>query len=210
MRPIDPDQFVESLDFSDRFQFCRSWHKLIFKGTIRRVPNVLLEAAFAALTHWGRFPTTESERDTGACILGVFRTIRQGITERPDCAEQLAARIAEYCLSPNLDVAAGAIRQFERLTIDENDIQLDQFRDLATTTLRSVANHRRQRPRSTAMTLRGLAFHVLYELDPSVLTCRELKDSRHECAQGYFKWAAESSWRVDEMLLKANTFIWYS
>jgi hypothetical protein len=210
MRPIDPDEFVDSLEFTDRQRFCRLWGKFLIKGKVECVTDRLLNAAFSALEQFDAIPTSDWDRFTGGCMLGLFRVIRQGITERPSQAEQFACRVANFCSSPNLDVAAAAIRQFEPLDINDGELRLEQYHGIAIPALRRAAAVRRERPQSTSMTVRGLAFHVLYELDSTVLFCRELREARFECAQAYFKWAVESDWRVEEHLLKANTFIWYS
>lgn len=210
MRPIDPDDFLDSLDFSDRERFCRSWGKLILRGTVRCVTDRLLDSAFAALEQFDAIPTSDSDRFTGGCMLGLFRVIRQGITERPNEARQFACRVSGFCSSPNLDVAAAAIRQFEPLDINDGELRLDQFDEVAMAGLRKAIAVQRVKPQTLAMTVRGLAFHVLYELDSSVLHCRDLRDARMECSQAYFRWAVETqSRRAEEYLFKANTFIWY-
>lgn len=93
--------------------------------------------------------------------------------------------------------------------MNADDLQLDGFSDIAIPQLYKAALEPRQPPQTTAMTVRGLAFHVLYQLDSSVLFSRELCEARLECAQAYFKWVVKSNWRAEEWLLLANTFIWY-
>jgi hypothetical protein len=207
MRPIDPDEFVDSLDFDDRQRFCRLWGKLLIKGKVERVTDRLLDSAFAALAQFDAIPTSDSDRFTGGCMLGLFRVVRQGITERPTDAKLLANRIAPYCSSPNLDVAAAAIRQFESLDINDGEIPIEQYLDVAIPALRAAVAVQREPPTMVSMTVRGLAFHVLYQLDPSVATCEEMNDARLECAQAYFKWAEDSPARAEELLRKANFFI---
>lgn len=112
MRPIDPDEFVDSLDFSDRWRYCHKWGKLLLKGSVERVTDRLLEAAFAALSMQDNVPSTDSDQLAGHCMLGVFRAIRQGITERPGQAERFASRVAPFAQVPiltSLRVPSGSL-----------------------------------------------------------------------------------------------------
>lgn len=204
MRPIDPDEFVDSLDFADRQNYCRSWGKLILKGSVERVGDRILEAAFDALEAWNKVSTVEPERAASACVCGVFRVIRQGITERAGDAKHLASRVGRFCTSQNCDVAAGAIRQFEPQSGFPGDLPLAEFRDVADVCLRRAAIQQRDESTTVSMSVRGLAFHVLYQLDLSVVSCEDVSDARVECAQAYLKWAEESPSRAEEWLRNAQ------
>jgi hypothetical protein len=192
MRPIDPDEFVDSLDFTDRQNYCRSWGTLILRGKVERVTDRLFNAAFAAIREWNSVPTNEPDRSIDGCVCGIFRVIRQGITERAFDAKRLVGRAACFCLSENSSVAAAAIRQFEPGSGFPGDLPFAAFAKIAIPKLRSAALRERENCQTVPMSVRGLAFHVLYKLDSSVLFCRELRDARFECAQAYFKWAAET------------------
>ncbi|MFT5094895.1 MAG: hypothetical protein ACKVHE_13160 [Planctomycetales bacterium] len=207
MRPIDPDEFVDSLDFADRRRYCGKWLKLLMKGNVEGVPDSLLDAAFDALEMWSRVSTDDSEQDIGNCMLGVFQVIRQRINERTEDARELASRIATYFWSPNFDVAVAAMRQFEFLSVCEDYLQLSQFEDVAIPHLRRIANQKREPPTTAAMSLSAFAFHVLWQLDSSVVSREELNDVRLECAQAYFKWAEDSPSSAEDWLRKADTLI---
>lgn len=205
MRPIDPDEFVDSLDFADRQMYCRSWGKLVLKGTVECVTDRLFDAAFEALAELNLVPTTEPDRFLDGCVCGILRVIRQGITERSSDAKYLVGRLADFCLSDNCSVAAGVIREFEPQSGFPGDLTSEAFNEVAIPKLRMAAIQERAKCQTAAMSVTGLAFHVLCQLDERVLMWEELQSSRLECAAAYRQWAenAEPS-KAQLWLARAN------
>lgn len=171
------------LDHGDRRAVRNFWAHAGALGTIDRVPDHLLDAAFAALDRIGEETPDMVYKDTGPSSFGACTLIRRAIEERPDERDALLRRLAHYYESPNIAVSAAAVRALERS---------DTCKLLAVPYLRvaAAAEHTLRSPDGLA--LRGLACIMLLKCGESLKgKCYEA--ARTDAAVILHHWASHSN-----------------
>jgi len=142
-------------------------------------------AAFEALDYWHANPTSERNERQGGAIDGALTAIDVFISHNPDTAYQMCRRVGGYFASPNINSAFGAIRRFEYGGFSRHTIfVVDQ--------LIAVATWDNPTPSPVEMTLRGIAFRSLFELDPQYKYWPQLRRARDECVHGLLTWQGKN------------------
>jgi hypothetical protein len=128
-------------------------------GDIKQVTDELLEASFQALDRFGAETPEMKEADTGGASLSACTVIRRAIEDRPDQRDALLKRLVSYYYHPNILVSSAAVRALERS---------DTCSMLARPYLENIAAADHTIRSAEGLPLRGLAWYMLYKLDPSV------------------------------------------
>ena len=156
------------------------------KGSFRRRANQLPSyrtAAFDALDHWHASPTSEADSQAGGAIDGAFNVIGHSIEVDSTIAYSTCRRVADYFSSRNINSAFGAIRRFEYPVFS-------RFTIFVADKLIAVATLDAPTPSPIEMTVRGIAFRSLFELDPQYKHWSQLAVARDECVHGLLTWGA--------------------
>jgi hypothetical protein len=199
-RKLNIAEFLSSLDVTDELAFCKKWSRFSLAFESDPINDEFLRAAFAALDHWSSFSDEEPSLKRGVATWGAISVISKAVSERPNLKRDLVEQLARYCLSPNLDVAAG-ITYFAANS--------EQFSEWTMPYLRKLASSDSNRPPNKTISLRGLAFKAMYQLSPDVAGRAEFHDAQRECAQAFFIWSTQREEELaEELVWHANLLIW--
>jgi|GEM_PF-3165618 len=143
------------------------------------------ESAFDALNFWTATASSRANRAAGHAIDGAFTAISHFPGTYPDSACETCRRVGVYFQSRNINVAFTAIRRFEFPEFSAYTIFVADL-------LVRVAISRDLVKSPVEMTLRGIAFRVLFELDPQYKHWPQLRDARNECVHGLLTWGSGS------------------
>ena len=148
--------------------------------------EALVSSAFDALTRWSdiSFAGIDSLQMQG--IQGAIMTISRCIRDSESRKYELTRQLGLHFRSPNIGVAFCAIRQFDVYILRPYTIFVaDQ--------LVSVASAAEVPASPSPMSLRGIAFKVLFDLDQNFRTWPQLSIAYEECISGCHAWALD--WR---------------
>lgn len=140
-------------------------------------------AAYDALDHWHAIPTSEADSVASGAIEGALSVIGKSIEADASVACSACRTVAKYFSSRNINSAFGAIRRFEYPIFSRYTIFVaDQLIGVATTDDPT--------PSPIEMTVRGIAFRSLFQLDPQYKHWPQLRSARDECVHGLLTWGS--------------------
>ncbi len=137
--------------------------------------------AFDFFDQTHRITTSDKDERIGGLIDCALCAIDLYVDSSPPIAYSTCRRIGRYFSSPNINMALGAIRQFERSP-------LSQYIMFVSDLLVSAATCTTPTPSPIEMTVRGIAFRVLFQLDPGFKHWPSLRQARDECVHGLLTW----------------------
>ncbi len=190
----DPNEFAaRSLSLGEP-EHSKWWARASFNGCFHTISPVLVDAAFAALADWSerRFTSSASYEIQG--IEGAIRAIAKGIIDSEDDACSLTRRLALQFHSQHIGVAFTAIRQFEAY-------DLSNYTIFVTDHLVRIASAIDVPVAPTPMSLRGIAFKALFDLDRNFRTWPQLQVAYHECIAGCQAWSEGPVYKTTLQLL---------
>lgn len=141
----------------------------------------LNECAFRTLDHFHAIPDTSREFSLGCAIFGTLSAVRVLARVNPIAGMTQARRLGRYFSSPNATCAFSTIREFELSPLRRYLIPV-------MAPLMTVSASSTQTVTPIEMTIRGLAFSMLYTLDPQCTRRPELDTARKECVHGLLAW----------------------
>ncbi len=178
---VDPDEFAKNAERLSEQQISAWWARASFRNVISKSSQRLFDASDAVLKHWGNETDLTSETMTMDGIDGAMRVAVMWITEASDDAFSLTRRFAQHFYSKNSAVAFCAIRQLE--------VRCPQACSMYTIDhLVCIASGDSKKRTPSPMSVRGLAFKVLFDLDPMFRTWWELQQAYNECVTGCIAW----------------------
>lgn len=143
-----------------------------------------MHAAFAALEHWSTIPFAGAGSPQASGIQGAVVTAARCIVDIENQSCELTRQLGAFFHSANIEVAFTAIsggelyipRPYSMFVIDH---------------LVKVASASEVPISPVAMSLKGIAFKVLFDLDPNFRTFPTLATTREECIIGVRVWALQ-------------------
>lgn len=181
---LNPDDFVSRVSGLSDPELALYWRRAIFRQHIKGTSPELVAAAIQALRHWSEasFEGTASLQMQG--IQGAIVTVARCIHDTDDRSYKVARELGLLFHSQNIGVAFAAIREFEvgipsplAMFVIDHLISVASSVDVPTS--------------PNAMSLRGISFKVLFDLDSNFAFIPELQASLHECIVGCRAWAAD-------------------
>ena len=121
--------------------------------------------------------------ESGLNIDGALRALQLYIRVFPDETFEICRRVGSYFSSCNINVAFGTIRKFEFTP-------LSQYIMFVSDQLIGVATCQNPVQSPVEMTVRGIAFRVLFLLDPGYKFWPSLRIAREECIRGLLTWGS--------------------
>ena len=137
--------------------------------------------AFDFLDQTHSIRTSEKDERSGGLIDGALNAIVLYVDSSPQIAYATCRRIGRYFSSANINTAFGAIRKFEQSRLSRYIIFVSDL-------LVNVAVCPTPTPSPIEMTVRGIAFRVLFQLDPGFKHWPSLREARDECVHGLLTW----------------------
>ena len=181
---LDPVDFLSRISALSDPELALCWRRAIFRHHIRGTSPALIAAAIQALKHWSEasFEGTASLQIQG--IQGAILTVARCILDTDDRSYELARELGLLFHSPNIGVAFAAIRDFEvgipsplAMFVIDHLISVASSVDVPTS--------------PNAMSLRGIAFKALFDLDSNFAFIPMLQASLQECIVGCRAWAGD-------------------
>lgn len=180
----NPDEFAaRSLTLFDP-DFARWWSRGSFAYAFAGTSEALVSAAFDALTRWSDISFAGSFSLQNQGIQGAIMTIARCIRDSEIRNYELTRQLGLHFHSPNIGIAFCAIRQFDVHVLSPYTIfVIDQ--------LVSVASAAEVPASQSPMSLRAIAFKVLFDLDQNFRTWPQLALAYEECISGCHAWALD-------------------
>ena len=160
------------------------WQRMPPPRCQRSLPPEILSAAFDCLDHWNAHPNTNRDDAQLSSVDGAIMTIAHQITKDRASSYTMTRRMAAYFRAPNINLAFTALRQFEH--------RLARFAIYVSDKLIDVATWDAPTPSPIPMTLPGIAFLQLFNLDPQFKHWPQLRHARTECIFGLQTWGADN------------------
>jgi hypothetical protein len=177
----DPDEFAARAAALSDPEFARWWSRASYILCITGSSENLINAAFAALTYWSGEPFAGSGSPQMLGIQGAVITVSRRILETHDQCFELTRRLGTLFHSENVGVAFAAIREFDvRFPSTYSMYVIDHLVRVASAPVVPASG--------IDMSLRGIAFRVLYALDPNFRNFRSLATACEECIIGCRSW----------------------
>ena len=180
----NPNVFLESIRGATESEQIRLWSRVVLVRYFAEISAPLLAAAIESLNSWDQPPLPEIGKQQWIGMIGVLSIIRQRMQEESFEASHLTQRLGSYFKSSNGIVAFSIIREFDVLLPDYTQYIASQLVEAITReSVPSVPG---------PMSVRAIAFKVLFQFDPRYAQAIELRQAREECVSGCLAWAAES------------------
>ena len=179
-----PDDFAFPASSLHEPELSRFWQRATYKYCIDGSSIALAHVAFAALEHWSTMPFTGIGTPQTSGIQGAVDTAARCIVDIENQSWELTRQLGAFFHSANIEVAFTAIREFEwRIPRPHSMFVIDHLVQVASASEVPVS--------PIAMSLRGIAFKVLFDLDPSFRTFPTLATACEECIIGCRAWALD-------------------
>lgn len=181
---VSPEEFVRMLEGASEGDVLRYWGRASKHHCLTRTTSIVVAAAHAALDDFiAQARDTQLSPAVDQAVQGALFTVVQRIRECPNSAYQDCRDLSRYFDSSNASIAFISIRQFE--------LYLASYTGFVTDRLVAVASGPPRNPVPCPMTVRGIAFAILYSLSPQYKRWPELVDARNECIRGCLAWASQ-------------------
>lgn len=177
----NPDEFAARASVLSDPELARWWSHASFRYCITGSSETLINAAFAALTYWSGEPFAGAQSPQMWGIQGAVMTVSRRIIETHDQCYELTRRLGTLFHSENIGVAFAAIREFDAVLPSTYSMYVTDH-------LVRVASAPVVPASGIDMSLRGIAFKVLYDLDPNFRNFRSLATACEECIIGCRSW----------------------
>ncbi len=153
-----------------------------------RLPEIVPEIvpiAYDFLSNTNLVETSEHDPDSSLLIVGALNALAYHVNAFPDDAFMTCRRIGTYFSSRNINLAFAAIGWFEIP-------HLRQYSIFVSDQLVAVASCETPTPSPIEMTVRGLAFRVLFKIDQGFRFWSCLRSARDECVHGLLTWGGQN------------------
>ena len=191
----NPDEFAaRALTLFDP-DLARWWSGAASSHCLVGTSEALANSAFAALAHWSTisFGGIDSLQMRG--IQGATKTVTRCILDSEARSYQLTRQLGLYFQSQNIGVAFCAIRQFDVHDLSSHTMfVIDHLVKVASAADVPVSPN--------PMSLRAIAFKVLFDLDPNFRTWPQLAIAYNECIAGCRAWGLDGRQVYQDTLRK--------
>ena len=149
-------------------------------------PNLpeIVPIAFEFLSSMNTVETLEKDNASTILMYGALTALGYHAAASPCDAFFTSRRVGAYFSSRNVNLAFTAIRCFEHRPFG-------QYAMFVSDQLVAVASCDTPTPSPIEMTIRGIAFLVLFQIDPGFKFWSCLRSARDECVHGLLTWGAD-------------------
>lgn len=183
---------IPDLDRHQR-RTCGFWTRqgITYEGLI---DDRFLQSAFQVLDYFNQESALTLEGHPAQACVGACAIIRRALQQRLNEQAELFGQLTHFYASPNIHVAAAAVRALEHA---------EELSQLATPYLhRLAASPETVRTYKERLTLRGLAYIMLCKQDATVASrSTEFTSARQEAAEIYEHWSQACRSELKEKLL---------
>lgn|GEM_PF-2145569 len=179
-----PDKFAARAATLDDPDLARWWSVAVFSDGIDGTSERLASAGCVALTHWSSLPFTGLMSLEMHGVQGATNAVARCILDNEHRSYQLTRQLGTYFHSQNIGVAFCAIRQFDVHTLSSHTMfVIDQLVNVASAPELPLS--------PSPMSLRAIAFKVLFDLDQNFRTWPQLAKAYEECIAGCRAWGLD-------------------
>lgn len=167
------------------------WRRANFSNGFEGTSDALADAAYAALVHWAQTPFDERESLQSQGVQGAGLAFARCLESAGDESFAMTRRFGRLFHSTNIGVAFCAIRLFDNYL-------LTPYTMFVIDHLVQVASAAEVPVSPGVMSLRAIAFKVLYDLDANFLVYPSLARACEECIFGCREWSNGTGARAQE------------
>ncbi len=192
--PKDPDEFIRNVNGAHRSDFINLWRGATYIGYFPSITPALVTSSFAALDRLAvETVTKEMTRDDQEALQGILFTLVRRIKDTPSSAQHFCRLLAStHFHGDNASIAFICVRQFESF--------LSRYALFVNDHLIRVASNPVTLHVPSVMTLRAMAFKVLFELNSQYKHWSSLAVARDECIRACAAWGSEDNDRTRHYL----------
>ena len=178
----DPETFVSALSAADPDRFTQLWSRAYNIHYLSAVSVNLAAVAHSSLKAFSiDYGVADLPQSVDHAVQGALYSIVRCVWELPEHSYTCSRDLAQHFDSVNPTIAFIAIRQFEWHLSSHTIFVADRLISIAT-------GYSGPQPPSP-MSIRGIAFAVLYGLDPMYTRWPQLTSARDECINGCAAWS---------------------
>jgi hypothetical protein len=155
-----------------------------FNGQDAPIVPEIVPIAFEFLSSTNTVETVEKDNPSTNLMAGALNALGYHASASPGDAFFISRRVGAYFSSRNVNLAFTAIRCFEYQPFG-------QYAMFVSDQLVAVASCDTPTPSPIEMTIRGIAFLVLFQIDPGFKFWSCLRSARDECVHGLLTWGAD-------------------
>ena len=162
------------------------WKRYTIRFNAEDAPKLpeIVPLAFEFLGNANAVQTSDQDVATSGLIAGALNALGYHADAFPDDAFFTCRRVGAYFSSRNINLAFTAIRWFAHPPFR-------QYAIFVSDQLVAVASCETPTPSPVEMTVRGIAFRVLFQIDPGFKFWSCLRPARDECVHGLLTWGGE-------------------
>lgn len=180
---MNSSDFLDTAKTAARDEMIQLWRGPSFIRFFRSVTDEHTDAAFQALAVWGRSRHTELTDGFAVAVSGASTTVCRAIRDGSDRQIHLIRQLASFFHVENGVVAFSVLRTFESFLPGLQIFIIDQ---LIKVCIQSSPPSSRM-----CMSVPGMAFKLLFDLDPQFKHWPQLSAARDQCVLGCNGWASQ-------------------